>query len=144
MQSSISIELRRSRLLDGLLVSLHAAAIYVAVTLPIPIVLRIPLIGLVILSAWRSHKRPFFSHLLLTDAGISLREGDNASAMIKARVLPETTVSRFLVVLRLRAADRDSCIFHVVLLPDQMRFDEFRWIRIWLRWRLTNDAENCV
>lgn len=144
MQSSISIELRRSRLLDGLLVSLHAAAICAAATLPIPIVLLMPLVGLVILSAWRSHKRPFFSHLQLTDGGISLHEGANASVIIKARVLPETTVSRFLVVLRLRAEDNDSCIFHVVLLPDQMRFDEFRWIRVWLRWQLTNDVENCV
>ena len=144
MQPSISIELRRSRLLDGLLVSLHAAAICAAVTLPIPIVLLMPLVGLVILSAWRSHKRPFFSHLQLTDAGISLHEGANASAIIKTRVLPETTVSRFLVVLRLRAEENDFCIFHVVLLPDQMRFDEFRWIRVWLRWRLTNDVENCV
>lgn len=144
MQSSISIELRRSRFLDGLLVSLHVAAIYAVVIVPIPIALRISLVGLVILSAWRSLERPSFSHLQLTDAGISLRDGAHALAIVKARVLPETVVSRFLVVLTLRTEENDFRIFYVVLLPDQMRFAEFRRIRVWLRWRVTNDAENCV
>jgi hypothetical protein len=48
-------------------------------------------------------------------------------------VLPDSTVFGQLIVLRLRIGEkRRAC--HLALLPDQMTTEQFRLLRLWLRW----------
>ena len=110
----------------------------------VPPVLAFPLFGLVVLSGWKSLSRPTISRLQLSKAGALLYRSADGELPIKARILPETTVFRFLIVLSLRAEEGDASVIRITLLPDQMRPAEFRQIRVWLRWQVRNDAKELV
>ncbi|SDH52940.1 protein YgfX [Propionivibrio dicarboxylicus] len=134
------ITLRRSRLLDFLLVSIHALSALALFLVALPTPVRIVTFGFIVASLVRALRRESFTSLKLSaeNAG-QICFGRAASCVLVADILPETAVFLFLVVLRLRE-EGDQAHFQVILLPDQMSKDEFRRIRVWLRWRLTNDA----
>ena len=52
-------------------------------------------------------------------------------------MLPDSVVFNQLIVLRLRIGDTRRVV-NLVLLPDSMSAEQFRVLRLWLRWR--NDA----
>ena len=58
-----------------------------------------------------------------------LADGDRAAAT----VLADSTVFSRLIVLRLRVGE-EARVSSLVLLPDQMPAEQFRVLRLWLRW----------
>ncbi len=80
--------------------------------------------------------------LSLSDSGIagltlSVNEGLSClkkdGTRVDAAVFPESTVFAWLVTLRFRV-EGEKRIRTLVLFPDHMSGDEFRLLRLWLRW----------
>ena len=144
MQSRISIELHRSRLLDALLIVAHAVAAACLALIPLPGTLRAVVLGFIALSVWRSLRRPVFSHLQLADSNLSqLSLTQGGGGLVDAIIVPETVVFPFLVALHLRDANNGRRLY-TLLMPDQMKAEDYRRVRVWLRWRITDDAKRCV
>ena len=57
---------------------------------------------------------------------------------IAVQILPDSTVFRQLLVLRLRFGDTGR-VRSLALLPDSMSSEQFRVLRLWLRW-LTSEG----
>ncbi|WP_319238604.1 protein YgfX [uncultured Propionivibrio sp.] len=134
------ITLRRSRLLDFSLVSIHALGALALFFVSLPAPIRLVALVFVVLSLARALRRETFSRLALSaeNANEICFWGDSPQAVV-ATILPETSVFLFLVVLHL-LEEEGQVRRQRVLLPDQMRADEFRRLRVWLRWRLTSET----
>ena len=132
MQFPIQIDLRRSRQLVFLIVALHLLAAGCLWVLPWPAVARGMLMLIVALSAWHALRPSSAIGLRLGERGelAILRKGSEAMA---AAVQPDSAVFSWLVVLRV-LGERDGMLGSVVLLPDSMSAEQFRLLRLWLRW----------
>jgi toxin CptA len=133
VQFPITIELRRSRLLVALLVLAHGLAAGCTVALPCPWSLRGGLllaIGVSLGCALRLS--PITGLRLCTPDRIDglLRGG----ACVALDLQAESTVFSQLIVLRLRLGEARR-VSSLVVLPDQMSAEQFRVLRLWLRWR---------
>ncbi len=82
------------------------------------------------LQAWRTHQP--LELRLLDDGTLELR--DAAQAWQPAVVLPRTTVTPWLCVLAYRRAGERSGR-SIALLPDHLEAEDYRRLRVWLRWR---------
>ena len=132
MQFPIVIGLHRSILLSILLVLMHAVAAACLVVLPWPWLLRGVLLLAVCCSLGYALRSPGIVGLRLAarDRLECLRaNGDHVSAT----VLADSTVFSRLIVLRLRVGE-EARVSSLVLLPDQMPAEQFRVLRLWLRW----------
>lgn len=133
MRFPIQIDLRRSRLLFGLTSVLHTLAAGCLLSLPWPSTARYLLLAVVAWSAWQTQRPSRVVGLRLA------ANGDLACLMatgeqIPASVQPDTAVFSQLVVLRLRARDSGQ-LENLALFPDSMPVEQFRLLRLWLRWR---------
>ena len=81
----------------------------------------------------------FVSLRLAIEEGVSCLKDDGTS--VHATVLPGSTVFGWLVVLQFRI-DGDSKVNALTLLPDHMSYEEFRILRLWLRWNNTKVVKN--
>jgi hypothetical protein len=103
-----------------------------AVSWPLParIVLLVALMG----SLPYSLRPPRVASLrLYGDGGLECVLPDGTS--IPAAVLPGSAVFFWLVVLRLEVED-ESATISLPLLPDSLSREEFRILRLWLRWAI--------
>lgn len=132
MQFPYLIELRRSRLFSLLLVFVHTIAACCIGILPWPVLLRSAFVILVGLSL-RKTMRPSNIHGLRIPAPDKLEGVLIEGAREVLTILPDSTVFGQLIVLRLRIGDAKQ-LNQLVLLPDQMSTDQFRVLRLWLRW----------
>ena len=132
MQFPITIALRRSRLLVLLLVLLHGLAAGCVGVLPWPWPLRCALLfalGASLVYALRPS--PILE--------LRLRAPDRIDALLaddnRVGLSPQTdsTVFGQLIVLRYRLGEVKR-VRSLALLPDQMSAEEFRLLRLWLRW----------
>ena len=88
-------------------------------------------IGLAV-SLWRALRPPRIVSLRLDgNGGLECVLPDGTR--LPATPLPDTTVFSWLVVLRLRVEGEKRTI-SVPLFPDHMSREEFRILRLWLRW----------
>ena len=142
MQFPLTIELHRSKLLLSLLLLIHATAAVAGGLLPWPLSWRGVLFLLVVLSLVRALRPPrvvglrFRAHDRLE---CRLRDGRWVGAAVEA----ESSVFAQLVVLRLRLDEgekadkggmrRRRCA--LVILPDQLAAQDFRRLRVCLRWQ---------
>ena len=100
--------------------------------LPWPWHFRLPLLALVGASLWHALQ----SHVIV---GLCLYGRDRLDCQqadgsrVTLAVLPDSTVFDRLIVLRLRVGEEPR-IRHLTLLPDQMSAEQFRVLRLWLRW----------
>ncbi len=62
---------------------------------------------------------------------------------IAVQILPDSTVFSQLLVLRLRFGDTGR-VKNFVLLPDSMLPEQFRVLRLWLRWQTSEGAVKSV
>jgi len=129
----ITIELHRSRRLSLLHAVFHTLAAGCVLALPWPWLMRsglLLLIGVSLVYALR--ESPI--------RGLYLRAGDSIEGLLadgsrtKLVIKPDSTVFSRMIVLRVGIGE-DRAISNLVLLPDQMSVEEFRVLRIWLRWR---------
>ncbi|WP_300319256.1 protein YgfX [Accumulibacter sp.] len=129
----IDIELRRSRRLLLLIVALHLVAAACLLVLPWPPAPRYLLLSLVAVSAWQALRPSRIAGLRLLASGeliCVLASGERVSAIVRT----DTVVFSQLVVLRVRVSETgrgDS----LALLPDALSAEQFRMLRLWLRWR---------
>ncbi len=130
MQFPIVIGLHRSLLLSILLVLMHALAALCVVVLPW---LWRCVLWLALAYSLRCALRP------QRIVGLRLAARDRLECLcasgdyVAATVLDDSTVFSRLIVLRLRIGEqrRSSSL---VLLPDQMPAEQYRLLRLWLRW----------
>ena len=132
MQFPVSIELRRSRFLSLLLVLVHALTAGCVAVLPWTWPLRLFLLALVGASLWHA-LRP---HVIVA---LCIYSRDRLDCLLADgtwavhSIQPDSTVFDQLIVLRLRVGE-EKRIRHLTLLPDQMSAEQFRVLRLWLRW----------
>ena len=136
MQLPINIELHRSRLLSFFLLLFHVVAIVCVFELPWNGLLNLLLIILLAVSAWCTLRPSKIRALRLSEHGRldCILHGDDR---VPARILPDSTVFSRLVVLRLRL-DVARRATNLVLLPDSMSIEQFRALRLWLRWQTSS------
>ncbi|HZX30669.1 MAG TPA: protein YgfX [Rhodocyclaceae bacterium] len=134
MQFPITIGLHRS-FLGGLIGALiHGGAAIAVVLTPWAVWVRAVLAVAVVVSALLARRsgRPAVTALrLLGNGRVECRlEGD--SEFRSAELQPGNTVHPWLSVIRLSVDMRPVT---VVMLPDSATTEEFRRLRVWLRWR---------
>ena len=136
MQFPISLGLRRSKLLVFLLVFLHAVAAVGVGVLPWALVWR----GLLLVLVGGSLAVSLRSSGI---AGLCLAARDRLECVladgrrVPVRVLPDSTVYSWMIILRLRLDTGRARA--LVLMPDQATRDELRCLRLWLRWQSQPD-----
>lgn len=133
MRFPIHIELRRSRQLAFFLLLFHALAVACVISLPWSWPLRSMLLVLIALSIWRTLQPSKITGLRLFAQGHldCLCAGGEYAA---AQVLPDSTVFNQLIVLRVRISD-ELRVVNLALLADCTSAEQFRVLRLWLRWR---------
>lgn len=132
MQFPVFIELRRSFIYAFLTCCMHGVAAVCLLAVPLDGFWRLVLLLPIAASLWSSLRFGRFRSLRLA-VGESLSFLEVDGARVDAELLPETTVFTWLVVLRFRI-DGERRVHGLTLLPDQMSRDEFRTLRLWLRW----------
>lgn len=136
----LSITLRSSYLLALLLVVMHALAMASVWLVPLALAVKIgtavALASSLALNlrqhAWRAGKRSVRAIRLNGECDMSLQGQDGV--WLETKILPSSFISPYLTVLNLKA-ERERRARHVVILPDAMGAEQFRQLRVWLRWR---------
>lgn len=132
MQFPVSIELQRSPLLTLLLVLFHTLAAGSVIALPWDWLLRSVFLLVIGWSLWHSLHQPRIHGLRISGRdGLDGRLADGNRVALTAR--PDSTVFTRLIVLRLHIGEEKQ-VSSLALLPDQMSAEQFRWLRLWLRW----------
>jgi|SRR5687767_14767595 toxin CptA len=135
----LRVALQPSRYLAIALTAAHLCAALVLVPLELPLWSKVTLLAVVIASFAYALRR----HALLQTAGafvaVEFRQHDCVAVQTRdggwqeARLLPTTCVSPLLTVLNLRMA-RGVFARHVVLARDSANPEDYRQVRVWLRW----------
>jgi toxin CptA len=135
----IHVDLRTSRALAALLGAGCLVACALVVILPLPVWLA----SLAILAGVLATSRALMLHALLLRPSSVVRIEVTASGemrctmrsgeMVAATVLGSSTVMPWLTVLNLELPGK-RLARHAILLPDAVEADEFRRLRVWLRW----------
>ena len=130
----IHVELRRSRLLTVLLILAHTLAAVCVWVLPWPALPTVILLSVIAASAWQTRRPPPVGGLRLTENG-GLAVLSATAEPLSASIASGTVVFSQLIVLRVRNDEQDR-LSTLVLLPDNMSSaEQFRVLRLWLRWR---------
>lgn len=136
----LKIGLRPSRMLAAILAAVHCAAIILVVLVPLPQWLKAAAITALLVSlafyVWQT------ALLRSPHAVVAIEVASDETFSVQTRrgdwlgceVLGSTYVASFLTVLNLREPEKRT-VRHVVVLPDSMDADDFRRLRVWLRWK---------
>jgi len=142
VQFPVHIELHRSRILVFSLSLFHALAITCAIVLPWPWLLRSLLLAPIGVSGWYALRPQKIIGLRLAEQGrldCLLANGERTTA----EVLSDSTVFNQLIVLRMRLGDTRRVV-NLALLPDSVSAEQFRVLRLWLRWQPSEGAAKSV
>jgi toxin CptA len=130
--------LRPSRILLAALAAAHLGALAVVLAMPLEAWLKSGLV--LVAAASMGHALLHFGMLhgpnavvALKLSGAGLEAETRAGAWFPATVLGSSFVSPWLTVLHLKLEGR-RFVLPVVLLPDSLAADDFRRLRVWLRW----------
>lgn len=139
------LTLRPSQKLAVLLVVVHAAIGFMLSLLPLSSWLRSGVALLLFASAVLAVRRHALlrgpraiTMLAFTDSG-QVSIGHRDGSWQTGRILGSSTVGALLTVLNIAAGGRSV---HVVLLGDSLGADDFRRLRVWLRWGVRADTED--
>ena len=135
MQFPITIGLRRSRFLDRALLALMLLAGGAILVFPRSTSLQVAVllaIGVLSLYSWRC-LRPTLSVIRLERDGNVMAVAAGASEFSEATLLHGATVHPWLTTFRLEMADGGR--HSVVIAGDCMTREDFRRLRVFLRWR---------
>jgi hypothetical protein len=139
----LQLSLKRSYRLASLLGLAHAGAAAATWLLDVSLWARALLLVVIAASLWSALRR----HALLVsrEAAIALELGEDGSLNVKTRsgawhgtrVLPSTFVTPLLTVLNLGAAP-GTAKRHVVIMGDSLPPEDYRELRVRLRWGRTD------
>jgi len=141
----LKLAIRPSRQLALLLGLAHAAAAGACLVVAMPVFLKIVLVLVVGASCGRALYGPA---LLRSPRAIVALEISEGGALLfqtrrgdweKGTLLDSSFVAPYLTVLNLKS-EGGRFARHVVILPDSVAADEFRRLRVWLRWHKTGVA----
>ena len=140
MLGTLKIRLLPSRLLAAILVLAHAAAIAVVLIVELPQWIMVVAIALLIAQCAVVVRRQAF--LTGANAATAIEITSDHRLNVETRsegwceyaVLGSSYVTPYLTVLNLRKSGT-RVARHVLLLPDSLNADDFRKLRVWLRWK---------
>ena len=136
----LTIAVGPSRRLAGLLAGMHAFAAALFWLAPLPHWLAVLLTAVLLGSAWSTLRRHGFrtrQHSLIAlrlDADCRCEFQTRAGAWHEAALLGSSFVAPYLTVLNLKPAG-GRLVKHLVILPDAVNAEDFRQLRVWLKWR---------
>ena len=141
----LRIGLRPSRILAGVLTIAHGAAVAVVLLVGIPLWAEIA--GTAVLLVHLPIVLRQHALLLAAGAVVSIEVGSDNKISVQTRsgewgeyeVAGGTYVMPYLAVLNLRQSDGRS-VKRISILPDTLHADDFRQLRVWLRWK--DDGQN--
>lgn len=136
----MKIILRPSRILTAILVLAHGAAIAVVALAGMPFWLELIAIAALVASLVFDVRQTAL--LRAPDAVITLEIASDDKLSIQTRrsewieceVLGSTYVTSFLTILNLKGRDSGRNT-RAVILPDSLDAEDFRKLRVWLRWK---------
>lgn len=135
MQLPITIGLHRSRFVDTLVGALALLASLAILAFPRSLVLQVAILVVIwgiAVQAWR-RSSPGVSMLRLErDGGVSVAE-KHGDEFAQVELLPPITVHPWLCVLHLKTEEGQP--FSLVLAADTLATNDFRRLRVFLRWR---------
>ncbi len=138
MTSPLPLRCQPSRSLLGILLGLHllaAAALFLA---GLPDWARwAGVLTLAVGAAFQLRRQETTELRLEPDGSLLLRSGEDEWR--PAAVLAQTSVSPWLSVLRYRL-EGEGRARSLAVLPDSLPADDFRRLRVWLRWRAAVDT----
>ena len=142
----LRVSLKPSLLLSAILLGVHCAAGAMLFTLEMPVSLSVTAVTIIALSLVRS----MWVHALLRaqQSVIALTVEDQErctlqtrnGALLPARILASTYVTSFLTVINARPAGARFAR-HILLMRDTIAPEDFRRIRVLLRWARRSPAE---
>lgn len=136
----LQINLRRSWIFAGILAAAHGAAMLIIKLLALPRALQLAAIVLLAInlalnlrkSALLRSPDSIVALEITADGGFSLRLlGGN---WLHCVALGSTYVTGLMVVANLKELEQGR-IHHAVILPDGIDAEDFRRLRVWLRWK---------
>ena len=135
----VSIKLRHSFLYMTALVALHGVAMGCVFLVPFPGWVQMPVLLAIVCSLGYSLRSPEIVALTLpARGGLLCQKADGVP--IPATVLSESSVFPWLVTLRFQV-DGEKRARTLTLSPDHMSGEEFRLMRVWMRWGLRQEKE---
>jgi toxin CptA len=135
----LNVRLKPSGYLTLLLSAAHAIALGLVIVLPLPIGLKLVITLVICISLVFYLRRN--ARLAAPNSIIALEVKEDCACAIETRsgkrldciVLPTSYVSASLTILNLKA-DGEVLARHVVILPDSINPEDFRKLRVLLRW----------
>jgi len=130
----ITIGLRRSRIIDGVLLISTASGLIAIKFVPWPPVTSYLFVVVTLLAAFCAARalRPRIRTLRIDEDGRINVLVIGASEFSPVRLLPGATAHPWLTVMRLAHAEGK---WPILVAPDSAAPEEFRRLRVWLRWR---------
>ena len=136
----LRINLRPSWLLAGILTLAHGAAIALVILVSVPLWAKI--VAAVVLLVHLTIVLRQYALQLAAGAAVAIEISSDNHFSIQTRssewheyeVLGSTYVMPYLTVLNLRQSD-SRAITRIALLPDSLHAEDFRRLRVWLRWK---------
>jgi len=137
---TLTIAVGPSRRLAGVLVGMHGFAAAMFWLAPLPHWLAALLMPVLIGSAWhtllrdgfRTQRHSLIALRLAADGRCEFQT--RAGAWREAALLGSSFVAPYLTMLNLKPAG-GRLAKHLVILPDAVNVEDFRRLRVWLKWR---------
>jgi hypothetical protein len=138
VQFPITIGLRRSRFLAAGIVLVLSAALFAVWHMPwMPLLKGLFAAGLLVMAGLAGAEVRRSRLQLRLDADGLLTVASDGVEFAPAELLPSATVHPCLTVFRIRLDSRQRNIF---VLPDSLNRQDFRRLRVWLKWRASYHA----
>ena len=135
----LRISLKPSRLLAAILTLAHAGAIAIVLTIDIPLAGALIATALLLVQGLLVVRRALMRAAnapgaieITSDHKLSMQTP--SSGWCEYDVLGCTYVTTFLTIINLRRSG-SRLTRHVTLLPDSLHAEDFRKLRVWLRWK---------
>ena len=136
----LQISLRRSWILAGILAAAYVTAMVIVLLLVLPRALQYPAIGVLAISLALSVRRSAL--LQAPNSVVSLEIAPDGTCSLRLRggdwlpcmALGSTYVTGLVVVANLKETEQGR-VYHAVILPDSLDAEDFRRLRVWLRWK---------
>lgn len=137
---TLTIAAGPSRQLAILVAGMHGFAAAMFALLPLPSWIAVVVLPLLAASAWFTLRRDCLRSLPGALVGLRLQADRRCEFLTRsgdwreAELLGSSFVSPYLTVLNLRP-EGGRLARHLVLLPDALEAEDFRRLRVWLKWR---------